>query len=304
MSDTIILNSVSQIHQSLGLAKPKHPLVTVVQAKDIKTDAEFRDVRIIVNLYQVALKKGIKGRLRYGRNSYDYQEGTLVFTAPGQVLEYEQAADADSGTYEGWSLVFHPDLIRKSDLADKIDDYTFFGYDTNEALHLSDTERSNIEELLDKITLEYSQNLDRHSLHLINSNIEMLLDYCLRYYDRQFFTRTNLNKDVISKFEKLLKNYYKSQEDSALSLPTLPYCASELNLSPTYLSDLLRKETGKSAQEHIHLFIIEKAKNTLLNSKRSISEIAYSLGFDYPQHFSNLFKSKTGFSPRAYRNMN
>ena len=193
MSDTIILNFISQIHQSLGLAKPKHPLVTVVEAEDIKTDAEFRDVRIIVNLYQIALKKGIKGTLKYGRNSYDYQEGTLIFTAPGQVLKYENDAEADSDTYDGWTLVFHPDLIRKSDLAEKIDGYTFFDYDAIEALHLSDEERTTIEELLDKIVKEYSQNLDKYSQHLIVSNIELLLDYCVRFYDRQFYTRTNLN---------------------------------------------------------------------------------------------------------------
>ncbi len=300
MPDTIDINTISQIHQALGLNKPKHPLVSVIRPQDIKTSTEFRDVKIVLNLYHIALKREGFGTLRYGRNSYDYQEGTLIFIAPGQTLEYENEEPAFEETI-GWSLVFHPDLIRKSDLAKKIDSYGFFDYASNEALHLSDDERITIEELLDKIIKEYSQNLDRHSQNLINSNIELLLDYCLRYYDRQFYTRTDLNQDVISKFERLLKAYYKASKEIKLGIPNLSYCAKELNLSPNYLSDLLKKETGKSAQEHIHLFVVEKAKSQLLNSKNSISEIAYALGFEYPQHFSTLFKSKTGFSPREYR---
>jgi AraC-like DNA-binding protein len=304
MSGPIILNSISQIHESLGIAKPRHPLVSVVRAQDIKTEVNLRDVKIVMNLYQIAFKQGACGTLRYGRNSYDYQEGTLIFTAPGQVLEYEDEDESESNNPVGWSLVFHPDLIRKSDLAEKIDGYTFFNYDANEALHLSDEERKTIEELLDKITKEYSQNLDKHSQHLIVSNVELLLDYCVRFYDRQFYTRTNLNTDIVSKFERLLKAYYKTIKVNDLGVPTVNYCAGELSISTNYLSDLLKKETGKSAQEHIHLFIIEKAKNSLLNSSISVSEIAYGLGFDYPQHFSNLFKSKTGLSPREYRSVN
>ena len=303
MSSILSIDSISQIHQALGLSKPKHPLVSVVQSKEIKTVSEYQDVKIAMNLYQVALKQGVQGKLKYGRTSYDFQEGTLIFTSPGQTLEYENEGN-EVDNLEGWSLVFHPDLIRKSDLAKKIDGYSFFDYASNEALHLSDDERTTIEELLDKIVQEYSQNLDRHSHHLINSNIEMILDYCLRFYDRQFYTRSNLNSDVISKFERLMKAYYQTGKVHDIGIPTLKYCASEINLSPNYLSDLLKKETGKSAQEHIHLFIIEKAKNSLLNSKNSISEIAYSLGFDYPQHFSSLFKSKTGVSPKEFRNLN
>lgn len=304
MSNTRRFNTIGEIHQSLGLPKPKHPLVTVVRASDIKTDVDFRDVKIVMNLYQIGFKKGVCGQLRYGRNSYDYQEGTLIFTAPGQVIEYSSEDEADSDGPLGWTLGFHPDLIRKSDLALKIEKYSFFNYDANEALHLSDEERKTIEELLDKIIKEYSQNLDRHSQHLIISNIELLLDYCLRFYDRQFYTRTNLNTDVVSKFERMLKGYYASDSVSELGIPTVHYCARELHLSPNYLSDLLKKETGKTALEHIHLYIIDKAKTSLLNSDDSVSEIGYRLGFEYPQHFSNLFKSKTGYSPSAYRNRN
>jgi AraC-like DNA-binding protein len=261
-------------------------------------------VKVINNLYQVTLKQLGCGNLMYGKNSYDYEQGTLVFTSPGQVTIFEGEMPTENDTDEGWILAFHPDLIRKSSLADKISQYSFFNYEVNEALHLSEEELGTIEDLLDKIVKEYSQNLDKHSQNLIISNIELLLDYCTRFYDRQFYTRSNLNLDFVSKFEKLLKTYYNTDRPAELGLPNVQYLASELNFSASYLSDLLKKETGKTAQEHIHLFVIEKAKNKLLNSKNSISEIGYALGFEYPQHFSNLFKSKTGFSPSEYRNFN
>jgi len=302
MSSIISIDSVSQVHQSLGLPSPKHPLITIVKADAINDYSVFKNVRIVNNLYQIAFKEVAGGKLNYGRNSYDFQDGTLVFTAPGQAMEYED--DSEVNNYKGWSLLFHPDLVRKAPLADKIGGYAFFEYASNEALHLSYDERKHIEELRDKIEFEYGRNLDNHSLHLINANLELLLDYCLRYYDRQFLSRTNLNQDVVSRFEKTLKMYYQVSKENKLGLPSIAYCANELNLSPKYLSDLLKKETGKAAQEHIYLFVIEKAKNILLNSNDSVSEVAYALGFDYPQHFSNLFKSKTGSSPTEFRNLN
>ena len=298
------INSIGQAHQAMGLPKPKHPLVTVVQTKDFNTEINFNGVKVINNLYQVNLKQLGCGNLFYGKNSYDYEEGTLVFTSPGQVTLFEGEMPAESDDDEGWVLAFHPDLIRKSSLSDKIEHYSFFNYDVNEALHLSGEELQTIEEILDKIVKEYSQNLDKHSQNLIISNIELLLDYCTRFYDRQFYTRTNLNSDIVSKFERLLRTYYQTAKSSDLGIPSVQYMAGELNFSSNYLSDLLKKETGKTAQEHIHLFVIEKAKNILLNSNNSISEIGYSLGFEYPQHFSNLFKSKTGFSPSEYKGLN
>lgn len=301
---TFEIQSISQTHDALDLDKPKHPLVSVIQSNMVKNMTNFQNVKIVMNLYQITLKTTDEcGTLRYGKNVYDYDEGTLVFTSPGQVLEFEGEYNAHPND-RGWSLIFHPDLIRKSILGEKISQYSFFNYDVNEALHLSDEERKTIEELLQKIVKEYSQNLDRHSQNLIISNIELLLDYCLRFYDRQFYTRTNLNSDVVSKFERLLKIYYQQKNPVEIGLPTVQYCGQALNLSSNYLSDLLKKETGKTAQEHIHLFVIDRAKNSLLNSSTSISEIGYALGFDYPQHFSNLFKSKTGMSPREYRNLN
>ncbi len=305
MDNTYTIKSISQAHQSLGLPKPKHPLVTVVHARDVKNISEFQDVRVIMDLYQIVLKSSNGcGVLRYGKNAYDYEEGTLIFTAPGQVMWYQDEFDQTNENIEGWTLAFHPDLLRKSDLADKMNKYSFFNYDVSEALHLSEVERNTIEMLIDKITEEYSQNLDKHSQNLIIKNIELLLDYCVRFFDRQFYTRTNINSDVVSKFDRLIREYYQSEKALELGIPSVSFCASNLNLSPNYLSDLLKKETGKTAQEHIHLYIIERAKTSLLNSKNSIGEIGYALGFEYPQHFSNLFKAKTGMSPSEYRHLN
>lgn len=304
MSETHVLNSISQAHEFAGLPAPKHPLVSVVQSKNFKIESDLNGLKLINNLYQVTFKHTGCGNMRYGKNSYDYEEGTLIFTSPGQVTVYEAQQNIELENDNGWTLAFHPDLIRNSSLSEKIDSYSFFDYDVHEALHLSDDERKTIEDLLEKIVKEYSQNLDKHSQNLIVSNIELLLDYCTRFYDRQFYTRTNLNTDVVSKFERLLKVYYTSEKVQELGIPSVKYCAEELNFSSNYLSDLLKKETGKTAQEHIHLFVIDKAKNTLLNSVNTISEIGYDLGFEYPQHFSNLFKSKTGMSPSEFRNLN
>lgn len=304
MSTTFEINTISQAHQSVGLPAPKHPLVSVVKTADFKPTVDFKGLKVVNNLYQIMLKNLDCGNLMYGKNSYDYEEGTLVFTSPGQVTIFDGELPQDLETDHSWTLAFHSDLIRKSNLADKINQYSFFNYEVNEALHLSEDERKTIEELLDKIVKEYSQNLDKHSQNLIVSNIELLLDYCTRFYDRQFYTRTNINVDFVSKFEKLLKSYYDSDESDYLGLPNVQYFAQKLNFSSNYLSDLLKKETGKTAQEHIHLFVINKAKNSLLNSRNSISEIGYSLGFGYPQHFSSLFKSKTGYSPSEYRKLN
>lgn len=302
MSTIITIDSIVKAHELMGLPSPKHPLVTVVMPKDFKMPLSFQGAKIIPGFYQVMFKLGECGTLRYGRNSYDYEDGTLIFTSPGQTMEMELDSPETENPHAGWTLAFHPDLLHKSTLADKIEEYNFFQYEVREALHLSDEERETIEELRDKIIREYSQNLDRHSQKLIVANIELMLDYCLRFYDRQFITRAKLNSDFISKFERVLKDFYKSDLEG-LGMPSVQYCAEQLNLSANYLSDLLKKETGKSAQEHIHLFILDKAKRKLRNSGDSISEIAYALGFEYPQHFSNLFKAKTGYSPRAYRNM-
>ncbi|MFY0675330.1 MAG: helix-turn-helix transcriptional regulator [Bacteroidia bacterium] len=303
MLQTIEIKKVSQMHEMGGLKSPAHPLVSVIRNEDLKTIHNLQGVRIVNHLYTIIFKSSnICSSFSYGRNAYDHAEGTLVFTAPGQVMEFkDDNSDIDP---DGWSLVFHPDILRKSDLAHKMKNYSFFHYDSNEALHLSEKELNALNDLIFKVEQEYSQTLDRHSQHLIISNIELLMDYCLRFYDRQFFSRTNLNNDTISKFERFLSKYFESEEANVNGIPSVDFCAKELHLSPNYLSDLLKKETGKTTLEHIHYFLIEKAKNVLLNSNESISGIAYSLGFEYPQRFTNLFKSKTGMSPKEYRTLN
>ncbi len=304
MAHNITFNTISEVHQSLGLAKPSHPLVTVVYNSEIGEVGDFQDVKVIMNLYQIVFKKGGCGALQYGRNSYDYQEGTLLFIEPGQVMQYGNEQPGNEEPDEGWTLGFHPDLVLRSNLAEKLRSYSFFHYDSNEALHLSEEERLMIEGILDIIRKEYSQNLDKHSQNLITTNIELLLDYCVRFYDRQFYTRSNLNSDIVSRFDRLLRTYYENRIMQELGIPTVNYCAGELNLTPSYLGDLIKKETGGSAQERIHRFVIDRAKVQLLNSTDSVSQIGFELGFEYPQHFSNLFKSKTGLSPRAFRSQN
>jgi len=300
MKEIIKLNSISETHHFLGLEKPKHPLISVLRFGEVLQNFDVDNIKYTLGLYQISLKDNCPFTIvNYGRNSYDYQEGTMVFTAPNQVLEFTQEAVAEVD--EGWTLVFHPDLIRKSELGKKIENYSFFAYASNEALHLSDEERKTVTEIVEKIEKEFSNNIDTHCQTLIISNLELLLNYCVRFYDRQFYTRTNLNQDIASKFEQLLKDYYKQEKQLALGIPTVQYCGEAMNMSPKYLSDLLRKETGQSTQDHIHQYIINKAKNRLLNSNESASEIAYHLGFEYPQYFSKIFKKKTTMSPNEFR---
>lgn len=302
MTDLIKVNSITQVHEYFDLKKPKHPLVTVYNHKNLTFYPEYKNTRVAIDLYQIILKECPPGTMGYGRNSYDFHEGTMMFTKPGQVITVGDWSEVE--VEDGLTLVFHPDLIRKSTLGKIIDNYSFFSYDVFEALHLSDEEKSSIIDLMKKIEKEYNQNIDKHSQKLIISNIELILDYCTRYYDRQFYTRSNYNKDIVTKFEQLLKDYYNSEKPVNIGLPSVQYCGTELNMSPNYLSDMLKKETGRNAQEHIHFYVIDKAKTQLLNSAESISQIAYGLGFEYPQHFSKIFKSKTGMSPAEYRNVN
>ncbi|WP_353779730.1 helix-turn-helix domain-containing protein [Winogradskyella sp. 3972H.M.0a.05] len=302
MEDIFHIKSITEANKLFGMPPPKHPLVSVMWAKDFPDFNRYKGVKFNTDLFMISLKDGITGSMGYGRNSYDFNEGTLIFSKPNQVMSSEEKNIEDNS--KGWMLLFHPDLIRKSELGSTISNYTFFDYEVHEALHLSDEEQETITELIHKIEKEYNQNIDKHSQKLIISNIELILDYCMRYYDRQFYVRTNLNQDHVSEFEHLLKEYFASEKPSELGLPSVRYCGEALNMSPNYLSDLLKKETGKNAKDHIYAFVVNKAKNRLLGTTNSISEIAYDLGFEYPQHFSKLFKSKTGMSPAKYRSMN
>ena len=238
-------------------------------------------------LYIIFLKEVKCGEMKYGRNHYDYEEGTLLFIAPGQVFGLDEQEIILQP--EGWVLLFHPDLILGTSLGRHIKDYGFFAYDANEALHLSERERNIVLESFNKILFELQHGLDKHSKKLVISNIELFLNYCVRFYDRQFITRDNIYKDILVRFEKLLTDYYQSDKPKTLGLPAVSYCAAQLNLSANYFGELIKKETGKSAQEYIHDIVIAVAREKVLDSNKSISEIAYEIGFKYPPHFTRLF---------------
>lgn len=252
--------------------------------------------------YTIFLKEVKCGDMTYGKNTYDYQEGTLVFLAPGQTA----GVNSNGETYQpkGYALLFHADLIHGTSLGRHMQDYSFFGYQSNEALHISERERKIVFDCFTKIEYELQQSIDKHSKKLIVSNIEMLLNYCVRFYDRQFITRDNLLKGILERFDNLLTEYFQSDKLQTIGLPSVTHCASELNLSSNYFGDLIKKETGKTAQEYIQLKVIDLAKEKIFDHNKSVSQIAYELGFKYPQHFTRLFKQKVGYTPNEYRALN
>lgn len=299
MRELVRLQSITQVHDFLGLDKPKHPLVSVIPIDEKMTNAAFGDITFVLEMYQISLKSGFRGQLVYGRNSYDFEEGTMAFMKPGQTMKIEGTVPTSGEV--GWTLLVHPDFLRKSDLGRTIDDHSFFSYQSNEALHISDEEKGIVNDLVAKIKTEYSNNIDRHSQSVIVSTLELLLSYSTRFYDRQFYTRTNLNKDHVAKFQDMLQAYFRFEKHLVSGIPTVAECGDHMGMSGAYLSDLLKEETGMGAQEHIHHFVVNKAKNQLLNSNDTVGQIAYSLGFEYPQHFSRVFKAKTGMSPGQFR---
>jgi AraC-like DNA-binding protein len=235
----------------------------------------------------------------YGRQPYDFQEGSLIFLAPGQTIIPSSPGDGGGG--HGWVLCFHPDLIRGTSLASKMSEYAFFSYDSHEALHLSEVERATVTSIGRAIRDEYCKNLDVYSRDLIVSNLELLLGHARRFHGRQLITRTSVHQDVVTRFEAYVAAHLASGDLESRGLPSVKDCARAMGYSPNYLSDLLRKETGKSALDHLHFHLIEKAKDLLLGTDEPVGRIAYALGFEYPQHFSKLFKSKTGISPARFR---
>lgn len=301
MSEFIKIKSISQLHKMLGDGKPRHPAVSVVNNADIQIPEDMIGKKVLLDFYVISFKSEF-GEFKYGRNYYDFEEGTLIFLAPGQVIT--EIDPHDKSNASGWSLYFHPDLVMKSELGRKMNNYSFFSYEANEALHLSDEEKETVFDCMTKIKKEYSQNIDKHSHALIVSNLELLLNYCTRFYDRQFYTRTTQNQDIVTHMESLLKNYFNSDKPLNLGIPTVKYCAAQVNLSPNYLSDLLKKETGKNTKEHIDYYLIQKAKSLLMSTNSSIGEIAYDLGFEYPRYFSKLFKKKTGMTPVQFKTLN
>lgn len=301
MSEDIIrINSITQLHELLDYDKPKHPLISVIDVSKIKITEEMVNVKMVGNLYYIALKNSDCG-MQYGRNQYDFEEGVLAFSAPNQVILAKSVQEFDEEA--GWMLFFHPDLIRNTPLGEHIENYNFFSYEIYEALHLSDTEKETLNACVNMIQEEYNQRIDNHSQRVLVSSIELLLNFCSRFYERQFNTRTAENKDIVSQVERILKEYYKSGELAELGPPSLQYIADKVKLSANYLSDLLKKETGRSAKDHVNDFLVNKAKNLLLSTEDSVSEIAYELGFNYPHYFSRMFKSKTGLTPQKYREL-
>lgn len=292
------VQTISQLHEIAGFEKPKHPLITVIDFSKADVTSGPESGSFICSFYSVNFKKNCD--FIYGRQAFDHQEGTLLCTAPEQILTFNRKKEAK--TTEGWGLFFHPELIRNTALGKKIHDYSFFSYSENEALHLSELEKQTLLSILKQMENEYNTNIDHYSNDLIISNIELLLNYCRRFYGRQFITRTNQNKDVIVRFEEFMIDYFNSDKLKEKGIPTVKHCAEAMNLSPNYFSDLMRSETGKNTQEHIHFHLLEKAKVLLSGSGKSINEIAYELGFEYPQSLSKLFRNKVGVSPSVYRN--
>ena len=294
-ADVIKLDKVEQYNDLFGL-ETLHPLVSVV---DLKESTRY-PTHFIINygVYALYLKDIKCGDIRYGKQKYDYQDGTVVSFAPGQVAEVEML---DGMKSMATGLLFHPDLIRGTSLGENIRQYSFFSYSSAEALHLSETEKEIFTDCLHKIKLELLRPIDKHSKRLISRNIELLLDYCMRFYERQFITRREANRDVLTKFEALLDAYFMENMPERNGLPTVRYFADKVCLSPNYFGDLIKKETGKTAQEYIQNKIMDVAKQQIVGTDKTVSQIAYELGFQYSQHFNRIFKKNVGCTPNEYR---
>jgi AraC family transcriptional activator of pobA len=290
------INSVKELHSYMGLPSPLNQLITLIDHSQSQYHEQSHNEKLILNFYTISIKRSFKGKLKYGKNHYDFDDGTMSFIAPNQIISVDSKEDRNS---DGWSLLFHPDLIRQYPLGKAIKNYGFFSYKVNEALHLSDEEEKTIETIIQNIQKEINSRLDNYSQDVILSNLDLLLSYCNRFYNRQFITRKMATNDLLTAFENILDNYFN--EDSDLTFPTVEKLANELNISSSYLSDMLRSVTGQNTQQHIHDKLIEKAKDVLTTTNLTVSEIAYQLGFEYPQSFSKLFKSKTNLTPIEYR---
>ncbi len=298
MEEIIHIPTITDLHKLAGAPPPEHPLVSIVRMEEIPTPQEVNFQRITYGFYSLGLKRYMKGYVKYGRQKYDFQEGMMGFTAPNQLLDF---TNLDSSDATGWLLFFQPELLRGHHLADQIEQYGFFDYEVNEALHLSKKEEESIEVIFENILKEYIQPIDKYSKSVVLSNIDLILTYSNRYYNRQFVTRNEVDSSLLTRFEQEIKTYFRQGILLQKGIPSVEYFAEKLHLSPNYLSDMLKSLTGKTTKEHIHYQLIEKAKNKLRSSDQTIAEIAYDLGFEYPQYFNRLFKDKTGMTPKAYR---
>ena len=301
----IQIDTVDEYNKIYGF-ETKHPLVGVVDFDQAVRNDLPDECTLRYGLYALFLKQTFCGDITYGRQPYDYQEGTVVSFAPGQVVKIRRKRDADGNVIQQVKpgcvgLLFHPDLIRGTELGADISQYGFFGYDSREALHLSEEERGIFRDCIGNIKTELNHSIDTHTRKLVCRNIQLLLDYCLRFYERQFITRQNVNRDVLSRFERLLNEYFDKGEASLNGLPTVKYFAEHCFLSANYFGDLVKRETGRSPQSIIQQKVISLAKDRLLGSESSVNEISYSLGFQYSQHFNRFFKRNTGVTPSEYR---
>jgi AraC-like DNA-binding protein len=301
MKKLIHIQSITDLHKLFNLGNSLHPLVTVLDFSKV-TEQIQQNSKITTDFYSIMFKNYCKNNIKYGRKPIDFQDGSLICIAPNQIIEIDNEEE-ERADKMGWGLFFHPDLIRNTSLNEKLRDYGFFNYEVSEALHLSEKEKLILFELVQEIQKELQENIDVHSQQIIVSSIELLLSYCLRFYDRQLITRSQGSRLILSQIEKILIQYLSENKSNEKGLPSVAYLANKVHLSPSYLSDLLKKETGKSAQELIHFYLIEEAKNLLMNSEMNINEIAFELGFEYPQYFNKLFKKKTGKTPMEYRNL-
>jgi AraC-like DNA-binding protein len=292
------IDSISAYHQFANISKPGHPLISVVRFDDIPPRRINQSRSIVNDFYSIALKRNFNGHMKYGQQAYDFNEGVMVFLAPGQVLSI--TAD-EVHENSGWLLMIHPDFLWHTSLAKTIQQYDFFDYSIHEALFLSEKEEAMIVGIIQQIQQEYQAPIDKFSQNIIVAQLDVLLNYADRFYQRQFITRTISNHKILDRFEALLDAFWISDELLKTGLPTVRYMADQLNLSPTYLSSLLKSLTGQNAQQHIHNKLLAKAKELLSTTDLSVSEIAYCLGFEHPQSFSKLFKSKTSSSPLEFR---
>lgn len=295
MEELIKLDSIDKYNELFGI-ETSHPMVSVVDlAKSKKWPSKFK---VNYGYYAIFLKNTKCGDITYGRQPYDYNEGTIVCFAPGQVVTTEIPEETKP---TACGILFHPDFIRGTTLGREIKKYSFFSYNTNEALHISESERNIVMDCFNKIDAELASDIDRHSKKLVTTIIGLLLDYCMRFYERQFTTRKSFNKDVIVRFELLLDEYFDFKTPSKIGLPTVKYFAEKLYLSPNYFSDMISKQTGKTVSQYIQDKLMNMAKELLISTSDPISEIAYSLGFQYPQHMSRMFKRIVGCTPNEFR---
>lgn len=296
-----IVKSISELHHLFGLPKPKHPLISIIdlEAVTLSTSNKVWE-HFSTKFYTISLKHGFTGKMKYGQSLFDFDEGVLSCIDSNQVLSLE---NINYGEVKGYSLLLNPDFLLNHTLIQKIKDYHFFSYAINEGLFLSDEEQKMIIQLFQTIENEYNNNIDKFTQEVILSNIDLLLVYINRYYERQFITRKNHHVGLLTQVEEVLSNFYKDSQKGSLGLPTVQYLAEKLHLSAPYLSDMLKNYTGLTAQQHIHEALINKAKELLTISELSVSQIAYTLGFEYPQSFNKLFKKKTDISPLKYRQM-